>query len=122
MDIVYQKNAQTFVFLRAGHIKNVKHFQISGKSIFMHMHTWISNTLNSQMNFDFLRLTKSWKFKKTGRFWIKKGPFVKNFAKQPNIFSFLKFLELFFTPKNIPHKIKNSKPDVITIFLGHPVK
>ena len=54
-------------------------------------------------------------------FWTKQGPFTQNFAKQPNIFLFPKFLELFFTPKNTPPKVKNSKPDNITIFLGHPV-
>ena len=36
-------------------------------------------------------------------------------------FLFPKFLELFFTPKNTPPKVKNSKPFWITIFLGHPV-
>ena len=51
----------------------------------------------------------------------KQCPFTQNFAKQPNIFLFPKFLELFFTPKNTPPKVKNSKPFWITIFFGHPV-
>ena len=54
------------------------------------------------MIFDFLRRTKSH----------------DNLAKQPNIVLFSKFLELFFVLKNTPHKVKNSKPDVITIFWG----
>ena len=37
-------------------------------------------------------------------------------------FLFPKFLELFFTPKNTPPKVQNSKPFRITIFLGHPVE
>ena len=47
--------------------------------------------------------------------------FTQNFAKQPNIFLFPKFLELFFTPKNTPSKVKNSKMGLNQIFLGHPV-
>ena len=64
------------------------------------------------------------KLKKTPKFLHfsdKQCPFTQNFAKQPNIFLFPKFLELFFTPKNTPPKVKNSKPFRITIFLGHPV-
>ena len=36
-------------------------------------------------------------------------------------FLFPEFLELFFTPKNTPPKVKNSKPENITIFFGRPV-
>ena len=36
-------------------------------------------------------------------------------------FLFPKFLELFFTPKNTPSKVKNSKMGLNQIFLGHPV-
>ena len=72
-------------------------------------------------NFELLKLPKSWKFKKIRRFWIKEVPFTQNFAKQPNIFLFPKFLELFFTPKKTPPKVKNSKPDKRDIFFGQPV-
>ena len=37
-------------------------------------------------------------------------------------FLFPKFLELFFTPKNTPPKVKNSKPFRITIFFGTPCR
>ena len=36
-------------------------------------------------------------------------------------FLFPMILELFFTPKNTPPKVKNSKLDKRCIFLGHPV-
>ena len=44
-----------------------------------------------------------------------------NFVKQPHIFFPPKFLKLFFTPKNTPPKVKNSKMGLNHIFLGHPV-
>ena len=47
--------------------------------------------------------------------------FVQNFAKQPYIFWFPKFLELFFTPKNTPPKLRNSKMSLKVILLGHHV-
>ena len=40
------------------------------------------NILTFQIFFDLFKLTKSWKFKKIGRFWIKQGLFTQNFAKQ----------------------------------------
>ena len=46
----------------------------------------------------------------------------QNFAKQPSIFLFPKFLESFFTPKNTPPKVKNSKLDKRCIFLGTPCR
>ena len=38
----------------------------------------------------------------------------KNFIKQ-------KVLRIFFTPRNTPPKVKNSKMSLKVIFLGHPV-
>ena len=73
------------------------------------------------MIFELLKLTKSWKSKNIRSFWLKEVPFTQNFAKQPNIFLFPKFLELFFTPKKTPPKVKNSKSDKRDILLGHPV-
>ena len=40
---------------------------------------------------------------------------------QENWKIFPKFLELFFTPKNTPSKVKNSKMGLNQIILGHPV-
>ena len=51
----------------------------------------------------------------------KQCQFTQNFAKQPYIFLFPKFLELFFTPKNTSPKVKNSKLGKRSISLGHPV-
>ena len=103
-------------------LKMENFFQTSKKSIFMNMHLWLLNILTFQMIFDILKLTKSWKFIKIGRFWIKQGRFTQNFAKQPNIFWFPKFLGLFFTPRNTPPKVKNSKPDKSTILFGTPCR
>ena len=64
----------------------------------------------------------SWNGKIFCIFLIKKCTFTQNFAIQPYIFSFPKFLELFFTPKNTPPKSKNSKLDKIPIFLGTPCR
>ena len=47
---------------------------------------------------------------------MKEVPFTQNFAKQPNIFLFPKFLKLIFIPKKTPPKIKNSKPEKRDIF------
>ena len=41
---------------------------------------------------------------------------LKILLNKPIFFLFPKFLELFFTPKNTPHKPKNSKLDKIPIF------
>ena len=49
------------------------------------------------------------------------GSIYSNFGKQPNIFLFREFLELLFTLANTPRKVKNSKLDKRSIFLGHPV-
>ena len=84
----------------------------------MHMHKQILNILTFQKIFELLELTKSRRFKKIGWFWKKKGHFNQNFAKQPSIFLVPEFLELIFTPNNTPPKVKNSKPDNITIFFG----
>ena len=46
--------------------------------------------------------------------------FTQNFAKQPNIFLFPKFLKLFFSPKNTLPKVKNSKMGLNCIFFGTP--
>ena len=86
------------------------------------MHLWLINILTFKIIFDILKLTKSWKLKKIGRFWIKRCPFIQNFAKQPNIFWFPKFLELFLTPRNIPPNVKNSKPNKSNILFGTPCK
>ena len=51
----------------------------------------------------------------------KKCTFTQNFAKEPYIFLFQKFLESFFTPKNTTPKVRKSKHDKRNIFLGHPV-
>ena len=50
------------------------------------------------MIFDLLKLTKSWKFKKIGRFRTKQGPFTQNFAKKPNIFLVPKVLRIICYP------------------------
>ena len=42
--------------------------------------------------------------------------FLKILLNNLIFFMFPKFLELFFTPKNTPPKVKNSKPFQITIF------
>ena len=53
---------------------------------------------------------------------------VKNFGNKKfwgnglKFFLFPKFLELFFTPKNTPPKVQNSKPFRITIFFGTPCR
>ena len=42
---------------------------------------------------------------------MKQGPLTQILLKKNLIFFLLpKFLQLFFTPKNIPPKVKNSKP------------
>ena len=95
---------------------------ITKVNIYAYSHINIKNILTFQRIFDILKLKKSYKIKKIWRFWIKQGPFTQNFAKQPNIFLFLKFLELFFTPKNTPPKVKKSKIGLNHIFLGTPCR
>ena len=75
-----------------------------------------------KMIFEIFELINSLKFKKIGRFLRKQGPFTYNFAKESTFFWFPKFLELFFTPKNTPLKVKNSKPDKSNILLGTPCR
>ena len=75
----------------------------------MHIYIGILNILTFQMIFDILEPTKSEKLQKSGIFLIKQGSFIQIFAKQPNVFLFPKFLELFFNPRNTLPKVKNSK-------------
>ena len=61
-----------------------------------------------KMIFEIFELINSLKFKKIRRFWRKQGTFTENFAKEPTIFLFPKFLELFLTPENTQGlKLKN---------------
>ena len=50
------------------------------------------------MIYDIVKLTKSCKFKKIGRFRIRQGPFTQNFAKEPTIFFVPKVLRIIFYP------------------------
>ena len=54
------------------------------------------------------------------QFFINKVHLLKILLNNLIFFLFPEFLELFFTPKNTPPKVKNSKPDNITIFFGTP--
>ena len=51
---------------------------------------------------------------------MKQGPLTQNFAKKLYIFLLPKFLELFFTPKNTPPRLRNSKISLKIIFFGTP--
>ena len=48
------------------------------------------------------------------KFWVNGPCFIENLTIFP------KFLELFFTPKNTPSKVKNSKMGLNQIFFGTP--
>ena len=87
----------------------------------MDIQLWPINNLTFHMNFELLKLTKSLKFKKIRRFWIKEVSFTQILLNNPIFFVFPKFLEIFSTLKKTPPKVKNSKPDKRDIFLGHPV-
>ena len=51
----------------------------------------------------------------------KKVILLRLLLNNPIFLLFPKFLEFFFTPKNTPPNVKNSKPNKRDIFLGHPV-
>ena len=82
----------------------------------MDIHLWPINNLTFQMNFELLKLTKTIR-----RFWTKEVSFTQIVLNNPIFFVFPKILELFFTPKKTPPKVKNSKPDKRDIFFGQPV-
>ena len=54
-------------------------------------------------------------------FLIKNAHLLKILVYDPIFLLVPESLELFFTPKNTPLKVKNSKMGLNQIFLGHPV-
>ena len=89
----------------------------------MHMHIKKLNISTFQMIFDFLKLTKSFKLKKIGRFLIKQCPFTKILLNNPIFFFVPKVLRIrIFIPKNTPSEVKNSKMGLNHIFFGTPCR
>ena len=90
--------------------------------LFVYLHALILTFMASKNVFHSKHGNKLIKLQNFLHFPDKKCSFTQNFDIQPYIFWFPKFLELFFTPKNTPPKVKNSKPDKSNILFGTPCR
>ena len=96
MDFICLKNAETWVILWVyGQVWNGKLFK--KVNIFAYAKKIVEN-IDFLNGFWHYLTDKAIKFKKIGRFWVKKGQFTLNFAKQPNIFFVPKVLRIIFYP------------------------